>query len=107
MLYSPAGSIPYNENLSVYNPHELCQLTKNTSEELLSYFNEHSKAVKNAMPLALRTTSAQSLDHFFIHLESDTKKPRNDLPGPDVLVGDRGFEPLTLWSQTRCATGLR
>ena len=23
------------------------------------------------------------------------------------LVGDRGFEPLTLWSQTRCATGLR
>ena len=23
------------------------------------------------------------------------------------VVGDRGFEPLTLWSQTRCATGLR
>lgn len=24
-----------------------------------------------------------------------------------ILVGDKGFEPLTLWSQTRCATGLR
>ena len=23
------------------------------------------------------------------------------------LVGDEGFEPLTLWSQTRCATRLR
>tara|TARA_R110001592_G_scaffold224287_6_gene479917 strand:- start:149 stop:448 length:300 start_codon:yes stop_codon:yes gene_type:complete len=23
------------------------------------------------------------------------------------VVGDRGFEPLTLWSQTRCATKLR
>ncbi len=23
------------------------------------------------------------------------------------VVGDKGFEPLTLWSQTRCATGLR
>ena len=26
---------------------------------------------------------------------------------PMNLVGDKGFEPLTLWSQTRCATGLR
>ncbi len=23
------------------------------------------------------------------------------------MVGDAGFEPATLWSQTRCATGLR
>ena len=23
------------------------------------------------------------------------------------MVGDVGFEPTTLWSQTRCATGLR
>jgi hypothetical protein len=26
---------------------------------------------------------------------------------PGFLVGETGFEPATLWSQTRCATGLR
>ena len=25
----------------------------------------------------------------------------------DLMVGERGFEPPTLWSQTRCATRLR
>ena len=25
----------------------------------------------------------------------------------NLLVGDAGFEPATLWSQTRCATRLR
>ena len=24
-----------------------------------------------------------------------------------IFVGETGFEPATLWSQTRCATGLR
>ena len=25
----------------------------------------------------------------------------------DIMVGEEGFEPPTLWSQTRCATKLR
>ena len=34
-------------------------------------------------------------------------KTRPNWAGFDKLVGKTGFEPATLWSQTRCATGLR
>ncbi len=36
----------------------------------------------------------------------DTKKPRHNR-GFFLLVGERGFEPPTHWSQTSCATRLR
>ena len=68
MLYSPIENIPYNENLSGHQSHELCLVTKNTSEELLSYFAEHSQTMKNAMPLALKAET-ESISRFFIHLE--------------------------------------
>ena len=35
------------------------------------------------------------------------KKPLELNPTAFSFVGARGFEPPTLWSQTRCATGLR
>lgn len=38
-------------------------------------------------------------------LNAENKKPAE--AGFPNVVGDKGFEPLTLWSQTRCATGLR
>ncbi len=31
----------------------------------------------------------------------------SDLKVTDIMVGETGFEPATLWSQTRCATRLR
>ena len=31
----------------------------------------------------------------------------SDLQVTDIMVGETGFEPATLWSQTRCATRLR
>ncbi len=35
------------------------------------------------------------------------KKPRYFYRGFLMVVGEEGFEPPTLWSQTRCATKLR
>ena len=72
MLYSLIETSPYGEDVKIYHPHELCQLTKNTSEELLAYFNDKSQTSHNAMPLSLNA-SKQPLGRFFIHL--DTKKP--------------------------------
>ncbi len=37
----------------------------------------------------------------------DEKKPESFDSGFLIVVGEEGFEPPTLWSQTRCATKLR
>ena len=38
---------------------------------------------------------------------TDEKKPESFDSGFLIVVGEEGFEPPTLWSQTRCATKLR
>ena len=45
------------------------------------------------------TTSTSSLQH--------SARPRRQASNRERLVGAEGFEPPTLWSQTRCATRLR
>ena len=42
-----------------------------------------------------------------IYFYLDEKKPESFDSGFLMVVGEEGFEPPTLWSQTRCATKLR
>ena len=42
-----------------------------------------------------------------IYFYTDEKKPESFDSGFLMVVGEEGFEPPTLWSQTRCATKLR
>ena len=56
----------------------------------------------------------EKINEVFLHIASLTRLAGGNKNGqPNKIielssqVGETGFEPATLWSQTRCATGLR
>ena len=75
----------------------------NVKLALLEGWNEKSLLAKQAF---LKWPMKSQFEISRYQLSTDEKKPAQ-WAGFLKVVGEEGFEPPTLWSQTRCATKLR